>query len=137
VLREVTLPPETAGRLFLSHMPGRSERFTDTEREIIQAGVNCVVRLAPMCEVRHKSQEYARAIEAGRLQWQDKAFDVRDYGVPDDRKEFLGFAREVADNLRSGGKIVIHCVTRRVHYRRWRHDNPVYFLRFTSAGAAS
>ena len=35
--------------------------------------------------------------------------DVKDYGVPQDREAFLEKARSVADGLRGGERVLVHC----------------------------
>ena len=67
MFRAVDLPAGIAGQLFLHSMPGRDEPYITAEAEILEKGISRVVCLAPIDEIRHKSAEYARAIEDGKL----------------------------------------------------------------------
>jgi protein-tyrosine phosphatase len=90
-------------------MPGRFEPFASAKAKIVQSGVDRVVCLAPLEEVRQKSTEYACAIEQGALPWAHEAFGVPDYQAPKDLEAFLRLTQSVARRLRSGESILIHC----------------------------
>ena len=62
-----------------------------------------------MEEIRNKSPEYANAIEESVLSWKSDMFPVPDFGVPDDRKGLRSLAVKVADGLRAGESILVHC----------------------------
>ena len=111
MLREVSLPPEIGGRLLLSRMPGRHSAFSKEQALITKANVDTVVCLAPLDEIREKSPDYARAIEAQSLHWHSRPFPISDYGVPAkaNRADFLAFVRDVADALRAEHTVLIHC----------------------------
>ena len=76
MLRKVSLPPGITGRLLLSRMPGRHSPFSGEEALITKAGVDTVVCLAPLDEIRVKSPEYAKRIEAQNLQWFLRSFPI-------------------------------------------------------------
>lgn len=109
MLRPVPLPPGVPGNLFLSGMPGYYDSFFDERDVIVGAGVQTVFCLPPMEEIRRKSPAYAKAIEDGELPWQMRHFPIEDLGVPDDEEAFVALAREAADKLRAGERVMIHC----------------------------
>jgi len=90
-------------------MPGRYNPFEDDCRAIAGSRVDIVVCLAPPEEVREKSPEYARALEAGELGWETRVLGIPDFGVPDDREGYLVAAQATAADLNAGKRIVIHC----------------------------
>lgn len=106
---EVSLPEGCTGRLFLHSMPGRYENFDEFVLEAERLRIDRVIRLAPLEEVEQKSPEYAQAIKAGQPGWMDEPCEVPDYGVPEDLYVFLDKARSVADAIRSGARVLIHC----------------------------
>jgi protein-tyrosine phosphatase len=107
-LREVRLPPNITGRLYLHSMPGRSEPFKKVCEEIASKNISRVVCLAPGDEIRKKSPEYHAALVQG-VPWRLVEFPLTDYGVPDDRRAFRALAKDTASALRAGEGILIHC----------------------------
>jgi len=111
VLRPVTLPDSVDGKLFLSRMPGRFEPLAEAEKALVASGIQHVVCLASEEEIKHKAPEYWAAIEEGRFLeayiWEQ--FPIPDFGVPEDKEGFLKLARSIADRLRSGQSVLIHC----------------------------
>ena len=108
-VRRVELPGEVIGELYLHSMPGRYEPFERVVEEVRELRVGRVIRLAPLDEVERKSAAYFAAIREGRLPWVDEGVDVKDYGVPQDQEAFLEKARSVADGLRGGERVLVHC----------------------------
>src|SRR5262245_20672015 len=109
MFRAVELPAAIVGQLFLHSMPGRYEPYVRAEAEILGKGINRVACLAPIEEIRHKSAEYARAIEEGALSYAHERFAIPDYQAPADPEAFLELTRSVATHLRAGEHILIHC----------------------------
>ncbi len=109
MFRSVALPPTAPGALCLHSMPGWYEPFDRAGREIIRLDITRVVCLTPLTEVRGKSPAYARAIESGELPWTHQLFGIQDYGVPEDPIGFLDLAQAIAQALRSGERVLIHC----------------------------
>jgi len=109
MFRCVELPGEVLGELYLHSMPGRYEPFEQAVEEVQKLRIGRVIRLAPLDEVRQKSPKYFAAIQEGKLPWVDEGVDVEDYGVPEDREAFLKKARSVADSLRKGERVLVHC----------------------------
>lgn len=94
--------------LFLHSMPGRREAFSAACAAIAANGVARVVCLAPLEEICEKSPEYASAIQTG-LPFERVPYPIPDYGVPSDAAQFAELASSVADALRRGENILVHC----------------------------
>ena len=67
--------------------------------------------LAPLDEIRVKSPEYAKRIEAQNLQWSLRSFPIPDYGLPakEDQRDFPALVRDVVGALKDGRTVLIHC----------------------------
>jgi protein-tyrosine phosphatase len=109
MLRLVQLPESTPGKLYLSAMPGYYSSFEEDARLISDFDISQVFCLATFPEIKMKAPEYATAIRADALPWQWLGFPVEDYDAPDDRVRFLEMARSIADRLRDGEHLLIHC----------------------------
>ena len=109
MFRQVSLPREVPGRLFLHSMLGRYECFESARGEIELGGITYVVCLAPRDEIREKSPSYASALESGTLPWTHIEFSIPDYGVPQDEGTFLNLIRSIAHHLQKGERVLIHC----------------------------
>jgi atypical dual specificity phosphatase len=90
-------------------MPGRYEPFEEAWAEIKRYKITCVVCLTPMEEIRRKSPEYAYAIEADKVLWNQEMFPIPDYGIPENRHTFLDLVRSIAQRLREGEHVLVHC----------------------------
>jgi hypothetical protein len=77
--REVKLPVSVTGKLYLHSMPGRYEPLAASWSEADRLGVDIIVCLAPLDEIKKKSGEYANAIEAGQVCYDFRWLPVRDY----------------------------------------------------------
>ncbi|MDR7415260.1 MAG: protein-tyrosine phosphatase family protein [Armatimonadota bacterium] len=109
MFREVRLPEGTKGRLYLHSMPGRCEPFEEAVAEARRLGITTVVRLTPLHEVAANSPQYAWLLRSGRLPWREEALEVPDHGVPEDREGFLRLVTHVADRLKRGERVLVHC----------------------------
>ncbi len=109
MLRLVQLPESTSGKLYLSAMPGYYSSFDEDARLISDFDIDQVYCLASFPEIRAKAPEYAAAIRADDLPWKWVGFPVEDFDAPADRVRFLAMARDVADRLRKGEYLLIHC----------------------------
>lgn len=107
--RQVQLPGDVAGLLWLHSMPGRCESLDEAWAEAQRLGVSCIICLAPLDEIREKSPKYARAIEEQQCPCHLRRFPICDYHGPDDDQSFRRLAVEVADSLRNGGRVLVHC----------------------------
>ena len=56
-----------------------------------------------------KSSAYAEALEGGTVPCSVLPFQIREGGVPEDRESFWALAKDVANRLRSGEAVLIHC----------------------------
>lgn len=108
-LRPVALPEDVTGRLLLSAMPGRFDPLADFLRAAEQVGVTRMACLAEPDEVDRKAPDYAAARAAGTLPFPVINHPVRDYAAPADAAAFEGFIADLADALRGGETVVIHC----------------------------
>jgi protein-tyrosine phosphatase len=109
MFRRVDLPARTPGRLLLHSMPGRYEAIEDVWREVKKEAVTAIVCLAEKNELREKSFEYARALEAGSVPCLVLPFEIPDRGAPEDREGFWALAGKIAKRLQSGEAVLIHC----------------------------
>lgn len=111
MLRAVRLDDDVAGQLFLSAMPGRHRPFAEDCSAIVERGITSVVCLAPLDEVQRKAPEYADALARGSLAWKCHEFPISDFCVPPDstRSELLRLIRSVAERVRAGKRVLIHC----------------------------
>lgn len=115
-LRELDLPHGVAGRLYLSFMPGRclvpneaEAAFARARAVITAAAVSTVVCLNGSEEVRRLAPAYAAARATNALPWQRLDYPIDDYGAAEDREAFRAFARRIADELRAGRSLLVHC----------------------------
>lgn len=107
--RQVKLPTEILGHLYLHSMPGWYEPLAETWAEVRFLAVAAMVSLAPLDEIREKSPEYAEAIETGAVPCQLWRLAICDYQGPDDDQVFWQLAERVAETLRQGDSVLIHC----------------------------
>ena len=109
MFRRVTLPSGVPGGLWLHSMPGRYEPLDHAWAQARIHGVQVIVCLAAIDEVRIKSPSYAAALEANAVPCAVDSFPIADFGVPGDREAFRAFAAGIATQLEAGRRILIHC----------------------------
>lgn len=111
MLTEILLPENVPGRLFRSPMPGCDEWPLDIAlKAIARRHVEIVVCLAPMHELRTFSPRYARMVFDEALPWETwNELVLPDGGLPDDEEEFFDLAQDIAEELRGGAHVLIHC----------------------------
>lgn len=107
--RPVRLPPEVPGKLLLSSMPGRFETYKAFEELARTHALRRVVCLTPLDEVAELSPQYHAAIQSGRLFYRWHNVPVRNFGVPDDAIDFRRDIQSIADALRDGDAVLLHC----------------------------
>jgi protein-tyrosine phosphatase len=90
-------------------MPGRYEKLEDFWKQVQLERIGRIVCLAPLTEINHKSPEYAKALAANNAPCTITRFPIEDFGVPDDREAFRGLASELAAQLRTGRRLLVHC----------------------------
>jgi protein-tyrosine phosphatase len=108
-LRTLPLSDVAPGALFLSAMPGRFEPWSDFMAAARRHRLALVVCLAPADEVAIASPAYWQAVSEGSLpfRWLNPA--MQNYGLPRDLPAFRGAIRHVADALRTGDAVLLHC----------------------------
>jgi protein-tyrosine phosphatase len=109
MFRPVDLPAAVPGRLLLHSMPGRYEALERVWLQVRDDGVNVIVCLAERDEVHEKSYEYGQALETATVPCVVLPFEVPDRGAPADRDGFWALASAVAQRLRSGETVLVHC----------------------------
>jgi protein-tyrosine phosphatase len=109
LFREVTLPDGVPGRLLLHSMPGYEEGLDEAWESVRQEGVSLILCLTALDEVRDYVPDYAQAIESAACPCEVRLFPVPDHGVPETEGELWTAAREVAERLRAGEAVLIHC----------------------------
>jgi protein-tyrosine phosphatase len=109
MFRCVELPARVPGRLLLHSMPGRFEAIERVWHQLRSEAVGAIVCLSEIYEIRMKSSAYAEALEGGTVPCSVLPFQIREGGVPEDRESFWALAKDVANRLRSGEAVLIHC----------------------------
>jgi protein-tyrosine phosphatase len=109
MFRQVDITARVPGRLLLHSMPGRYESLENVWTQVRNEGVCAIVCLAEKGELHEKSSDYARALEAGAVPCLVTRFEVPDRSAPEDRNAFWALAGDVAQRLKSGEVVLIHC----------------------------
>jgi hypothetical protein len=108
-MRPVRLPPEVTGQLWLGSMPGRFEDWTQFENQAQRCGLGMVVCLTPRSEMSELSPDYHAAVGAGRLPFRWRHVPMRNFGLPEEPAAFRRDIREIADAVRRGDSVLLHC----------------------------
>jgi protein-tyrosine phosphatase len=108
-LRRVRLPDDVPGSLWLSSMPGRLGTWREFERTADEAGLQLVVCLTGLDEVRELSPDYHAAVTRGTTRFRWLHLPVPNFGVPGDRDAFRERIEDVAKALRRGQPVMLHC----------------------------
>jgi len=109
MFRTVDLPADVPGRLLLHSMPGRYEALERVWHQVRDDGVQAIICLTERDELQEKSYEYAQALENGSVPCLVLPFEIPDRGAPEDRDGFWALASTVAQRLRCGEVVLIHC----------------------------
>ena len=108
-LRPVALPPQVPGQLWLASMPGRFEAWSAFEAQAKGAGLALVVCLTSRDEVAELSPDYHAAVTQGRVPFRWIAVPMPNFGLPDDRTAFRRQVDEIAQAVRQGDAVLLHC----------------------------
>ena len=108
-MRRVRLPTGVTGSLWLSSMPGRFGSWSSFESEARLAKLATVVCLTPRSEVRELSPAYDKAIAQGDMPWRWTHLPMPNYGVPEDAAAFRAGVPRIAQALKSGESVMMHC----------------------------
>jgi protein-tyrosine phosphatase len=107
--RPVELPAPVRGSLLLASMPGRFEPWTAFEAAARASALRLVVCLTPRDEIEELSPAYHVAVTRGTLPFRWLHVPMRNFGVPEDPAAFRDGVRQVAQALRSGETVMLHC----------------------------
>ena len=109
LFRQVSLPPDVAGQLYLHSLPGRYEPFAHCRAALDRHGITRIVSLLALDEIAQRSPEYAEAITAATLPCAWEAFPIPDFGVPSDMGQFAALVGRLAEGVQAGERVLIHC----------------------------
>jgi protein-tyrosine phosphatase len=109
LFRQVKLPEQIPGRLYLHSMPGRYEPFDQFQQEATRLGIQRLICLTSQEEIRQKSPDYLTAFQAGELNLTLSLFPIEDFGVPEDQLAFQQFSGQIAERLKEGEICLVHC----------------------------
>ena len=109
MFRRVDLPARVPGKLLLHSMPGRFETIEKVWQQLKSDAVAAIICLSEEYEIRLKSSKYADALETGTVPCSVVPFEISEGGVPADRDAFWALANDLANRLRSGEALLIHC----------------------------
>jgi protein-tyrosine phosphatase len=109
MFRSIELPTNITGKIFLHSMPGYYEKYELAFSELSEKDIQTVISFTSLDEIRMKSPDYAKAIEAGSLPFHRISFPIRDFSVPDDRDSYLRLVKETASNVKGGESVLVHC----------------------------
>lgn len=107
--RSVSLPADVPGALWLSAMPGRFEPWPAFEAEAQRARLDRVVCLTPASELSELSPAYQAAVADGAPGFRWVHLPMPNFGVPGDAAGFRREVRLIADALRRGESVLLHC----------------------------
>src|SRR5689334_18039748 len=108
-LRPVALPDEVTGSLWLGAMPGRFESWGEFEGQAQRTGLDLVVCLTPRDELAELSPRYHAAIAEGSVPFRWKNVPMPNFGIPADGAGFRRDVEEIAQALRRGDSVMLHC----------------------------
>ena len=108
-LRRVNLPATVPGSLWLAGMPGRFEPWNDFEDRARHAALGLVVCLTPRSELAELSPAYHAAVAQGDMPFRWLNLPMRNFGLPEDRASFEDGVRQIAQALRQGDAVMLHC----------------------------
>ncbi|MDB5874401.1 MAG: phosphatase [Ramlibacter sp.] len=107
--RPVALPAQVPGSLLLGAMPGRFESWDDFESQAQRDGLGLVVCLTPRSELAELSPGYHAAISRDAMPFRWLNVPMPNFGVPEDAAGFRRDVQEVAQSLRRGDTVMLHC----------------------------
>lgn len=108
-LRRVDLPAAVTGALLLGGMPARFEPWDAFEARARAAALGLVVCLTPPVEIEELSPSYHAAVAQGGLPFRWLNVPMRNFGLPEDAAAFRAGVHHVAQALRAGDAVLLHC----------------------------
>ena len=111
MFRRVELPAAVPGRLFLHGMPGLREPWAVFADQVAVQGIGTIVCLTPPAEIERASPAYARARVDGSVPARVEDFPIGNLSAPEPerREAFARLVVEIADRLRGGERVLVHC----------------------------
>lgn len=107
--RSVDLPEAVPGSLLLDAMPGRFEPWHAFEERARAASLRLVVCLTPRAEIEELSPAYHTAVAHGAVPFRWLNLPMRNFGTPEDPASFRIGVQQIADALRAGEAVMLHC----------------------------
>jgi hypothetical protein len=108
-LRPVQLPAAVPGALLLAAMPGRFEPWNTFEAHAHATALRLVVCLTSRAEIEELSPDYHGAVVEGTLPFRWLHLPMRNFGLPEDPAAFRAGVQQIADALRVGDTVMLHC----------------------------
>jgi atypical dual specificity phosphatase len=108
-LRSLELPSDVLGRVWLSAMPARGERWEHFLGEAKDAGITEVVCLTPRHEIASVSPVYGAALEAGDLPFRWRNLPMHNFGLAMHAEAFREGIDQIAASVRAGERVLLHC----------------------------
>lgn len=108
-LRPLPIDDLCPGTLWLGAMPGRFERWNVFMTEARRRRLALVACLAPADEVQSLSPAYWQSIAEGSLDFRFVQLPMQNYGLPRDLAGFRDGIDQLADALRAGDSVMLHC----------------------------
>ena len=90
-------------------MPGRFEGWSAFEAQAQRAGLALVVCLTPRSELAELSPTYHHAVSQGSMPFRWMHVPMPNFGVPQDAAQFRRDVQEIAQALRQGDAVFLHC----------------------------
>ena len=109
MFREVTVPENVRGRLFLHSMPGRKEPIGDFLEALGETGIAAIYCLVSDSEINRKSPGYMALLNGDGLPCPIHRYPIPDYGIPPDSGAFRDCVLRAVNDLKEGRNILIHC----------------------------
>src|SRR5690349_7022782 len=95
-IREIPLPDDIPGRLYVAPMPGRTGEYAADLADLTAIAPDALISLTPTDEIAQQSPDYAHAIDASTFPIQRWSLPMPDFGVPRDHLKFLQEAQSAA-----------------------------------------
>ena len=90
-------------------MPGRFEHWSSFEAQARQARLAQVVCLTPRSEMVELAPAYNAAVSEGTVPFRWQHVPMRNFGVPEDSAGFRRNVQQIAQALRQGDAVLLHC----------------------------
>ncbi len=115
IFRPVQLPAGIKGSVHLTSMPGRYHDIQDSLeawnalKKSAGREKMCLLSLTDDAEIRVKSPEFAKSLQAGLWEGRRVSSPIPDFGIPADEPAFRKVIVDLAHDVRDGTHLVIHC----------------------------